>query len=374
MKNRRRIGFALVLLLVVLLLAGCSTAQRGPVDPEAPAEGLWQAVVVFPLTQALMFLNRVIDGAGIPFSYGWAIILFTILIKLVTLPLTITQMKSSRAMQALQPQLQELQKKYAKDRETLSQKQMEMYKEAGVNPMGGCLPLVIQFPILIGLYNALIRLAGIGELGGERFFWIPNLAFPDATTGTAWLGAAWQAKDWAQLATYLSLPLLLVATQIVVQRMTQQAQPTTGDSQSGMMNQMMLVMSVMFGYITLGVPSGLALYWVVSNTLTLVQQYFLVNRFRTTPAPVTTQTAKAKAKELEAQVEAVAVDGDQLVLIKGVGGKTAAALGGADIHTFADLAAADVEQLAEIMEEAGLPAGEYASWIRQAAKLEREAV
>jgi len=327
MKHRRRIVFALVLLLAVLMLAGCSSAARGPVDPNAPAEGLWQAVVVFPLTQALMFLNRMIDGVGIPFSYGWAIVLFTILIKLVTLPLTMTQMRSSRAMQELQPQMKELQKKYAKDRETLSQKQMEMYKEAGVNPMGGCLPLLIQFPILIGLYNALIRLAAIGELEKARFFWIPDLSFPNAAEGTGWLGTAWQAKDWAQLATYLSLPLLLVITQIVVQRMTQAAQPSTGDSQQGMMGQMMLVMSVMFGYITLGVPSGLALYWVVSNSLTLVQQYFLVNRYKAAPALVMGQGSKAKAKELEAPAEEPSAEGDELVLIKGVGGKTAAALG-----------------------------------------------
>jgi len=373
MKHRRRIVFALVLLLAVLMLAGCSSAARGPVDPNAPAEGLWQAVVVFPLTQALMFLNRMIDGVGIPFSYGWAIVLFTILIKLVTLPLTMTQMRSSRAMQELQPQMKELQKKYAKDRETLSQKQMEMYKEAGVNPMGGCLPLLIQFPILIGLYNALIRLAAIGELEKARFFWIPDLSFPNAAVGTGWLGTAWQAKDWAQLATYLSLPLLLVITQIVVQRMTQAAQPSTGDSQQGMMGQMMLVMSVMFGYITLGVPSGLALYWVVSNSLTLVQQYFLVNRYKAAPALVMGQGSKAKAKELEAPAEEPSAEGDELVLIKGVGGKTAAALGAADIHTFVDLAAADVEQLSEIIEQAGLPSGEFASWIKQAAKLEREA-
>jgi YidC/Oxa1 family membrane protein insertase len=361
----------LVLILAVLVLSGCGV-QRGEIDPEAPPEGIWQAVVVFPLTSALMFLNKWIAAAGIPYSYGWAIILFTIIVKVVTLPLTWRQMGSTRAMQALQPELQELQKKYAKDRETLAQKQMELYREAGVNPMGGCLPLLIQYPVLIGLYSALYRLAGLGELVGQRFFWIPDLAFPDASVGTKWLSQAWQAQDWAKLATYLALPLLLVVTQIVVQKMTTSAQATGGDQQAGMMNQMFLVMSIMFGWITLGVPAALALYWVVSNVLSLVQQYFMVTRFQS--APVKVVVPKTEGKAQAAQIEAPAIEGDDLVLIKGIGGRTAAALGAAGIATFADLAAADTEQLADIMSAAGLPGGDYVFWIKQAAKYEREGV
>jgi len=367
MKHKRRFGLILVLLLAVLVLAGCGV-QRGPIDPETPPEGLWQTIVVFPLTEALMFLNRAIRSAGVAYSYGWAIIAFTVIVKLVTLPLSFSQMRSTRAMQALQPELQALQKKYAKDRETLSQKQLELYREAGVNPMGGCLPLIIQYPVLIGLYSALYRLAGLGELVGQRFFWIPDLSFPDAEVGTSWLGQAWQAKDWIQLVTYLSLPILLVVTQIVVQKMTTSAQATSGDQQQGMMNQMMLVMSVMFGWITLGVPSALALYWVVSNLLSLVQQYFMVTRFQTAPAVVVTETSASKVK---AEIAAPAVEGDDLVLIKGIGGKTAGALRAAGISTFADLADADAERLEEIVTGADLPSGDYASWVRQAAKHEK---
>jgi YidC/Oxa1 family membrane protein insertase len=374
MKNRRVVYVVLVLALAVVLLSGCTAASRSAtIDPEAPPQGVWQALVVFPLTKALMFLADVIGKAGIPFSYGWAIILFTIIIKLVTLPLSLSQMRSARAMQALQPQLQALQKKYAKDRETLTQKQMALYKEAGVNPAGGCFPLLIQFPILIGLYNALYRLAGIGELVGERFFWIPDLSFPGADIGTSWLSKAWQAKDWAQLATYLVLPLLLVVTQIIMQKMTQASTPTTGEQQQGMMNQMFMVMSVMFGWITLGVPSGLALYWVVSNLLQMVQQYVLVSRFAKAPVTLVLPKDEPETKESKEAPE-FDVDESDLVLIKGIGGKTAAALAEAGIVSFADLAAADAEQLNQIMVDANLGVGQrdYESWIRQAAKLERE--
>lgn len=361
MKYRRGFVLLVILALATLLLTGCST-QRGPVDPEAPAQGMWQALVVFPLTEALMYINRVLAGAGIPYSYGWSIIVFTILIKLVTLPLTIKQMQSTRAMQELQPQLQELQKKYAKDRETLAQKQMELYKEAGVNPMGGCLPLLIQFPILIGLYNALYRLAGLpGELEGQRFFWIPDLSFPDPTAGTKWLGEAWQAQDWYQLVAYLSLPILLVVTQIIVQKMTTTSS-SSNDPQSSMMNQMMLIMPIMFGWITLSVPSGLALYWVVSNLLSLVQQYFTVRTSRSAPAAVKVSQIEAREPKIKAPV----VESDDLALIKGIGHKTASVLIAEGITTFDDLAAADETLLADIMDGADLPPGDYTSWIRQA--------
>lgn len=377
MKNRRVLSVVLVLGLAVLLLAGCSAAPRGAtVDPNAPPEGVWQALVVFPLAKALTYLHLVIAKAGIPYSYGWAIIIFTVIIKLVTLPLSWKSMQSSRAMQVLQPQLQELQKKYAKDRETLAQKQMALYKEAGVSPLGGCLPMLIQFPILIGLYNALYRLAAIKELTGQRFFWIPDLAFPGADVGTSWLSKAWQAKDWAQLATYLVLPLLLVVTQIIMQKMTQASTPTTGDQQQGMMNQMFMVMSVMFGWITLGVPSGLALYWVVSNLLQMVQQYFMVNRYAKAPVTLVLPKGEAGAKEDKEGKKAPEFDVEtsDLVLIKGIGGKTAAVLAEAGIVTFADLAASDAEQLQQIMTEANIGSGQrdYEAWIRQAAKLERE--
>ena len=123
MTKKQKITLIVLLTALAFVLAGCGV-QRGPIDPEAPADGIWQAIVVFPLTEALMFLNRQIASLGIPYSYGWAIILFTLIVKLVTLPLSFSQMRSTRKMQALQPQLQELQKKYAKDRETLSQKQL----------------------------------------------------------------------------------------------------------------------------------------------------------------------------------------------------------------------------------------------------------
>ena len=134
--------------------------------------------------------------------------------------------------------------------------------------------MLIQFPILIGLYQALYRLASTGEIVGQRFFWIPDLAFPTREIGLKW---AWPPAPefigWAAV-LYLILPVLTVATQIAMQRMT--TSPTASkDPQQAAMQQTMLLMPFMFGFITLQVPAGLTLYWVTSNLFSMIQQYFI---------------------------------------------------------------------------------------------------
>ncbi|MBC7222696.1 MAG: YidC/Oxa1 family membrane protein insertase [Anaerolineae bacterium] len=233
---------------------------------------MWNALVVTPLAEALKFLAGWLQSIGVPYHFGFAIIIFTAIIKLITLPLNLKQLQSMKATQELQPKLQELQKKYGNDREKLAKAQMELYKEAGVSPFGGCLPMLIQFPILIGLYSALYSLADTVELGS--FFWIPDLAFPGRGEGISWLFPFPPKVGWETAVAYLVLPVLTVITQLVFQKMSQ---PATGtqDSQQGMMNSMMMIMPIFFGYITLQVPAGLTLYWVVSNIFSIIQQYFV---------------------------------------------------------------------------------------------------
>ncbi len=310
-KRLRTVLLVLVLLIVAVTLSGCGVPQ-GQVDLNKP-QGAWQQIVVFPLAHALIFLHDSIDGIGIPYSWGWAIIVFTIAIKLVTLPLTLKQLQSTRATQELQPKLAELQQKYGKDRQKLAEEQMKLYQEAGVNPAGGCLPLLIQMPILFGLYQALYVLANpsVGKLQGASFFWIPDLAVPSLTDtrfqgvdfrGTNWIAGTFASHQWGLLLAYFSLPLIMTITQFVLQKMTQPAAtkgPKTGQQdQAQMMGQMMMIMPLFFGYITLGLPSGLSLYWSVSNILSLVQQYFVTGWggladwfaiFRTKPSPALVQ-------------------------------------------------------------------------------------
>ena len=277
--NRRVRSLLLVAVLLVaaLTLTGCGI-PRGEVDLNNPP-GWWEGIIVYPLAKLLMFLNRAIKGVGIPYSYGWAIVVLTLALKIVTLPLTLKQLQSTKAQQALQPQLKTLQEKYGKDRQKLSEEQMKLYKEAGFNPLGGCLPLLVQLPILWGLYQSLYVLANpsVGELAGQGFFWIPDLSFPDLTTGTKWIGEAFSGQKWGMLFAYFSLPVIMILTQLVMQKMSQPPKGSDSgkDSQTQMMSQMMMFMPLMFGYITLGLPSGLTLYWSVSNLLSVIQQYFV---------------------------------------------------------------------------------------------------
>lgn len=213
-------------------------------DPTA----LWNAAIVNPLTEGLRYLYFLFG------SYGIAIIAFTIITRLILLPLSLQQIRSSKAMQELQPKLQALQKKYAKDKEALSRETMKLYREHGVNPLSGCLPMLIQLPIWIGLYSALINLSRTQEFA-VSFLWIENLAkVPDMTKPLDWI-----------------LPILTVASQWIVQKMMT---PPTQDPQQQAMSSMMMFMPIMFGFFAFQVPAGLVLYWVASNLFSIVQQYF----------------------------------------------------------------------------------------------------
>lgn len=209
-----------------------------------------------PMYQALIFLFHMLATVGIP-SWGLTIILFTVLVKLVFWPLSAQQFKSSKAMQAIQPQLNELKKQHGKDKEKLMQEQMRLYKENRVNPMAGCLPMLIQFPIWIGLYQALYMLAGtvpgVAAFPGfdSPFLWVPNLAHPEGFP--------------------YALAILTGISQLVVQRMMQ---VNATDPQQKTMNQAMQFMPIMYIFISFSMPAGLVLYWVASNAFSMIQQSF----------------------------------------------------------------------------------------------------
>ena len=200
-----------------------------------------------PMTVALQFLYDQLAHLGLG-SWGLTIILFTLAIRLVFWPLTIKQLKSSRAMQALQPQLNELKKLHGKDKERLMQEQMRLYRENSINPAAGCLPMLVQLPIWIGLYTALY---GLQDQMTGGFLWIHSLAHPEGIP-------------------YI-LAILTAASQFVVQRMMQ---VKSDDPQQQSMNQMMQFMPLMYLFFSVNVPAGLVLYWVVSNVVMMIQQSF----------------------------------------------------------------------------------------------------
>jgi YidC/Oxa1 family membrane protein insertase len=175
-------------------------------------------------------------------------------------------------MQDLQPKLKEIQEKHKGDREKLAQEQMRLYKEHGVNPLGGCLPMLVQMPIWFALYQSLIQLAHEGLLT-EGFLWIPSLAGQVSSWGGSieWLWPLPPSVGWANAIAYLVMPVLLVVSQIYMQQLMT---PPTSDPQQAQMQSIMKFMPLMFGYFALIVPSGLTLYWFTSNILGVAQHYF----------------------------------------------------------------------------------------------------
>lgn len=276
--RQKKLLVLLIVIMTAFVLSGCGVNQAGVDISNTPPEGFWQTLVVWPLGRALIWLDSMLQSANIPYHWGWAIILFTLLVKIVTFPLTVSQMRGMQAQKDLQPKIQELQKKYGKDREKLSQEQMKLYREAGVNPLSGCLPLIIQMPVLFGLYAALVAIGP--NLANANFFWIPDLGFPSYTQGMSWLTESFNNGDWYTLVAYLILPILLMISQFIMQKWMTPAMPQSTDSDNptaGMTKQLTYMMTFMFGFFTLQVPAGLTLYWVTSNLLQMLQQWAITN-------------------------------------------------------------------------------------------------
>jgi YidC/Oxa1 family membrane protein insertase len=231
------------------------------------------------MTNVLVALARVFGG-----NYGIAIIIFTIVMRLITWPLTASQYKQSKAMQAIQPKLQELQKKYKNDRQTLQKETMALYKDHGVNPLGCLFPMLAQFPIWIALYRV-IRLS-LGETP-ESFVTLSHQLYPIPFIHTAVpLNQHFLYWNLGQPDRSLVLPIIVGLTMYIQQKMIsptptaeQQRQLSQQQIQQQQTQQMMTwMLPLMFAYFSFSVPAGLALYWAVSNIAGIVTQYFYAGR------------------------------------------------------------------------------------------------
>ena len=244
-----------------------------------------------------------------------SIVVFTVLVRLAILPLTAQQQRSAKRMQALQPELKKLQEKHKGDREKLAQEQMALYKEHGVNPFGGCFPLLIQFPILIGLYQAIIfTLAAtpfqLLDLSGR--FLLPGLDHL-VPLENLWLGMDLSQPPTNNPTWALALPVLVLVTTWAQSKLTVTPTPPQ-DSSDGrpsqaqaMTQSMTTIMPLMFGFFSLSFSVGLSIYFVISNLIGIIQ-YSLMGQSkldlrkylrRVVPAPVTDQ-GSAPAQEIAA--------------------------------------------------------------------------
>ena len=196
-------------------------------------------------------------------NYGLAIIILTVLIKIVTWPLTSKSVMSMKQMQKLQPEMQKLKEKYKDDPKKQQQEMMLLYRKHGYNPLGGCLPMLLQIPIFIALYAAL---SGAIELWGASFLWINDLSMPDTVAKLPYIPFL---GDKALGYTGLNpLPLAMCGAMIGQQALS----PSAGDPSQ---QKMMYIMPVIFLFIFYKMPSGLTLYWLVNQLLTMVQMFYL---------------------------------------------------------------------------------------------------
>ncbi len=226
----------------------------------------WSLIILNPVLNVLIALSDVLFS-----NFGLAIIALTIIVRLVLLPLTLRQLSSTKALQAMQPKMQELQKKYGKNKEKLQQEMMKVYKEAGVNPMGCLWPMLVQFPVWIALYQSIMRALAttpesLLDLSQHLYSWqVVTEAIP-LSSHFLWLDLAYPDST-------LVLAIIVGGSMWVQQKMV--TAPTLDPRQQSMNRMMQMMMPLMFALFTLMFPSGLALFWAVSNIIGIGIQYLV---------------------------------------------------------------------------------------------------
>lgn len=280
--------------LLVIALVIASVIAIMAIGPST----VWEYGVIRPMINGLILLSRIFLG-----NFGLAIIVFTILLRVVSFPLTLRQLHATKALTTLQPQIQELQKKY-KDPRRRSEETMKLYREAGVNPLGCLFPMLIQFPIWIALYRVI--LVTLGNVP-ERLLDLSQRVYP-----WAFIHEALPLHDgflWMRLSEPDPVMPILVGVSMYIQQ--KMMTPTTiADPRQQSMNSMMLwMMPLMFAWFTLTVPSGLAIYWVATSVISIVLSAAFVYGWEglhwrrlllPTPTPAATSTTTAQRPQRQA--------------------------------------------------------------------------
>jgi YidC/Oxa1 family membrane protein insertase len=245
---------------------------------------LWNSLLVHPIMNVQLFAYSIVH------DFGLAVIFVTIAIRLTLYPLYVTQIRSQRAMQEVAPAMEELKKKYGKDRKRFSEEQMKLYKERGVNPAAGCLPLVLQMPLLIALYNSLLQLGcGLGPPPNNlcpglshdmvetfRYAFMNNPIPLDGALDTTAHWLPWITKGLQHPDPFFILPVMAGLVQLVASVMAMPAKQVKSEDTAQRMTQSMAytfpLMTVVIGA---QFPAGLTLYWIATTMFQIVQQYFV---------------------------------------------------------------------------------------------------
>ena len=268
---------------------------------------IWNLIAMQPMINTVIALSSALGG-----SFGFTIVVFTVIIRLAMFPLTIKQLRATKAMQSLQPKLAELQKKHAKDKQKLAQEQMKMYRESGMSPAGCMVPMLVQMPIWIALYWSIMKVLAVTP---EDFLGLAQFLYPwPVVFSTLPLSENFLWLNLARPDNLLLLPILVGGTMWVQQKMVT---PTSTDPAQQAQGRMMLwTMPMLFALLTLQFPSGLALYWVASNLITIGIQYFNTGWGGLLPASAAKRVGRDKkykrriADVEQAPVEEIATSAD----------------------------------------------------------------
>lgn len=251
---------------------------------------MWDVVIVRPILNLLLLLYKYLGSETII-----AVTLVTLVLRILVTPLMLKQQQAARKQQELRPKIMEIQKKYKDD----PQKLMEEQRKLGLNPLGGCLPSLIQLPLMIGLYQAIIRALAstplqLLELPKDIYRWIPSFsALIPLKSQFLWL-------DLALPDRLFILPILVVITSWFYQKLIT---PPALDAQAEAMNkQMMLMMPLMMGFLSLTYASGLAIYFLITNLIGILQ-YYLFRQHYTYPTPETTDKRPVPQKQPRASAK-----------------------------------------------------------------------
>jgi YidC/Oxa1 family membrane protein insertase len=227
---------------------------------------IWDIIILKPMINSMISLSQVLWG-----SFGLTIIVLTLIVRGVMYPLTLKQLRASKAMQSLQPKLAALQKKHGADKEKLAQEQMRLYRESGVSPTGCLLPMLIQMPIWIALYQAIIRVMAVNPesfLNLSHYLYSWPVVYEALPLNNHFLWLNLTSPDYL-------LAVLVGLSMFIQQKMTQAPMTAESSPAQSQAQSMTVMMPLMFTFLSLSFPSGLALYWVTSNIISFIMQYFI---------------------------------------------------------------------------------------------------
>ncbi|MEK9659730.1 MAG: YidC/Oxa1 family membrane protein insertase [Chloroflexota bacterium] len=252
---------------------------------------LWSEVVIRPMTNSLLLLYVLLAS-----NLGLAIIAFTFVMRGLTYPLVVRQLRQTRKMQALQPRVKELNERYKNNPQVRGQEMMKLYREMGVSPIGCLGPMVIQMPIFIGLFWAINNVLpftpeNLAGLSGRLYGWLPHLdAIVPVNSGFLGMDLALEPMRSGSILGYAMVGLSGL-TMFLQQKMTQG--PSLDPQQASTQRMMLFMFPAMFGMFSLFFPMGLVIYWVASNLIGIVMQYFVTGRGGLTPVPAAGSSRQA---------------------------------------------------------------------------------